>query len=171
MNGYVPTRDQIRSGAMLMAWLLQELEIPPSKILGHREFSNNHTACPGSEWLEGSRWRDMLLAEIDKVQSEVPPYHYILFPTEEAMERAMAEAGDYFEKFSPTAGTRLNDALRARYVTLVGTGASVTSEELQRLADKGVAIDRLNDSDEFTAAHRLMQLVHDGRRFHTLLES
>ena len=171
MNGYVPTPDQIRSGAFLMAWLLQELEISPSKILGHREFSNNHTACPGSEWLEGSRWRDMLLAEIDKVQSEVPPYHYILFPTEEAMERAMAEAGDYFEKFSPTAGTRLNDALRARYVTLVGTGASVTPEELQRLADTGVAIDRLNDSEEFTAAHRLMQLVHDGRRFRSLLES
>ena len=171
MNGYVPTPDQIRSGAILMAWLLQELEIPPSNILGHREFPDNHTACPGSEWLDGSRWRDMLLAEIEKVQSEVPPYHYILFPTEEAMERAMAEAGDYFERFSPTAGTRLSDALRARYVTLVGTGASVTSEELQRLADKGVAIDRLNDSDEFSAAHRLMQLVHDGRRFHTLLES
>ena len=171
MNGYVPTADQIQSGAVLIAWLLQELEIPLSNVLGHREFSNNNTACPGSEWQEGARWRDTLLAEIGKVRSEIPPYHYILFPTQEAMERAMAEAGEYFEKFSPTAGTRLNDALRARYVTLVGTGASVTSEELQRLADTGVAIDRLNDSEEFTAAHRLMQLVHDGRRFRSLLES
>ncbi len=171
MNGYLPTDNQIRSGALLIAWLLQELEIPHSNILGHQEFSNNHTVCPGSEWLGGSRWRDILFAEIGRVQSEVPPYHYMLFPTEEAMGRAMAEAGDYFEKFSPTAGTRLNDALRARYVTLVGTGASLTSEELQRLADTGVEIDRLNDSEEISAAHRLMQLVHYGRRFHSLLES
>lgn len=171
MNGYVPTSDQIRSGALLIAWLLQKLEIPLSNILGHQEFSNNHTVCPGSEWLDGSRWRNILLAEIGKVQSEIPPYHYILFPTEEAMGRAMAGAGEYFEKFSPTAGIHLNEALRARYVTLVGTGAGVTPEELQRLADAGVAIDRLNDSEEFTAAHRLMQLVHDGRRFHSLLES
>ena len=171
MNGYLPTDNQIRSGALLIAWLLQELEIPLSHIMGHREFSNNYTACPGSEWLSGSRWRDILLAQIGKVQSEIPPYHYILFPTEEAKEKAMAEAGDYFHRFSPIAGTRLNDALRARYVTLVGTGASVRSEELQRLADAGVVIDRLNDSEEISAAHRLMQLVHDGRRFHTLLES
>ena len=169
MNGELPTARQIQAGGRLIAWLLQEFDIPLSNMLGHREFSHNNTACPGSEWLGGARWRDILVAEIERVQTETAPYHYVLFPTGEAMVTTMAEAADYFEKFKPNAGTRLEDASQARYVTLIGSG--LTAEEEQRLADAGVEIDRLDDSEAISAAQRLLQLAHDGRRFRSPLES
>ena len=171
MNGYVPTAFQVKAGARLIAWLLQEFGLPLANVLGHREFSHNYTTCPGSEWLDGARWRDILVAEIESVQSEVPLYHYILFPTEEAMATTMAEATDYFEKFSPNTGTRLEDALKARYVTLIGSGPGLTAKDEQRLADVGVSIDRLDDGEAISAAQRLLQLAHDGRRFRSVLES
>ncbi len=171
MNGYVPTAFQVKAGARLIAWLLQEFGLPLANVLGHREFSHNYTACPGSEWLDGARWRDILVAEIESVQSEVPPYHYMLFPTEEAMAMTMAEATDYFEKFNPNAGTRLEDALKARYVTLIGSGPGLTARDEQRLANVGVKIDRLDDGEAISATQRLLQLAYDGRRFRSLLES
>ena len=169
MNGYLPTAQQIQAGAGLIAWLLQELEIPLANVLGHREFSYNNTACPGSEWLGGGRWRDILVAEIERVQLEVQPYHYVLFPTDESMATTMAEASSYFERFRPNAGTRLEDALQARFVTLAGP--TLSAQEEQRLADAGVQMDRLNDSETISAAQRLVQLAYDGRRFRSLLES
>ena len=169
MNEYLPTAQQIQSGARLIAWLLQELEIPLSNVLGHHEFSYNNTACPGSEWLGGGRWRDILVAEIELVQSEIMPYHYVLFPSEEARATTMAEASNYFERFRPSAGARLEDALQARFVTLVGPG--MTAEDEQRLADAGVQIDRLDESEAIPSSQRLLQLAHDGRRFRSLLES
>jgi hypothetical protein len=151
--------------------LLQEFQLQISNVLGHQEFSDNSTACPGSEWLEGKVWRDTLIAEIERVQSGVPPYHYVLFPTEETMTTTMAEASNYFDEFKPEAGTFLEDALQARYVTLVESGTGPSAEAERRLANAGVEIDRLDDSDAISATQRLLQLAHDGRRFRSLLES
>ena len=81
----------------------------------------------------------------------------------------MAEASNYFERFRPSAGARLEDALQARFVTLVGPG--MTAEDEQRLADAGVQIDRLDESEAIPSSQRLLQLAHDGRRFRSLLES
>ena len=171
MNGSTPTARQIHSAARLIAWLLQEFQLQISNVLGHQEFSDNSTACPGSEWLEGKVWRDTLIAEIERVQSGVPPYHYVLFPTEETMTATMAEASNYFDEFKPEAGTFLEDALQARYVTLVESGTGPSAEAERRLANAGVEIDRLDDSDAISATQRLLQLAHDGRRFRSLLES
>jgi N-acetylmuramoyl-L-alanine amidase len=171
MNGSTPTARQIHSAARLIAWLLQEFQLQISNVLGHQEFSDNSTACPGSEWLEGKVWRDTLIAEIERVQSGVPPYHYVLFPTEETMTTTMAEASNYFDEFKPEAGTFLEDALQARYVTLVESGTGPSAEAERRLANAGVEIDRLDNSDAISATQRLLQLAHDGRRFRSLLES
>ena len=171
MNGSTPTARQIHAAARLIAWLLQEFQLQISNVLGHQEFSDNSTACPGSEWLEGKVWRDTLIAEIERVQSGVPPYHYVLFPTEETMTTTMAEASNYFDEFKPEAGTFLEDALQARYVTLVESGTGPSAEAERRLANAGVQIDRLDDSDAISATQRLLQLAHDGRRFRSLLES
>ncbi len=171
MNGSTPTPQQIHSGARLIAWLLQEFALQLTDVLGHNEFSYNSTPCPGSEWLEGKRWRDTLIGEIERVQSGVPPYHYVLFPSEESMTKTMAEANHYFDEFKPVAGTFLEDALKARYVTLVGAGTISTAEAERRLVDAGVAIDHLDDSDAISASQRLLQLAHDRRRFRSLLES
>ena len=171
MNGSTPTPRQIHSGARLIAWLLQEFALQLTDVLGHNEFSYNSTPCPGSEWLEGKRWRDTLMAEIERVQSGIPPYHYILFPSEESMTKTVAEASHYFDEFKPVAGTFLEDALEARYVTLVGAGTISTAEAERRLVDAGVGIDHLDDSDAISATQRLLQLAHEKRRFRSLLES
>jgi N-acetyl-anhydromuramyl-L-alanine amidase AmpD len=68
MNGVVPTPEQLAAGASLVAWLLQDLKIPLQHVWGHREYPDNRTACPGSEWLEGRKWRDLLYAEIVRIQ-------------------------------------------------------------------------------------------------------
>ncbi len=173
MNGFAPTARQIQAGARLVAWLLQELRIPISNVLGHGEFPNNRTVCPGSEWLDGKRWRNTLYEEIVRVQSSqggTPLYHYLLFPSGDALVATLAEAGDYFKKFNPSAGTRLEDALQARYVTLVGAGSGLAAEDEKRLLDAGAEIDRLDDTG-ISAAQKLQQLVGEGRRFRSLSES
>ncbi len=68
MNGVIPSAEQLSSGAYLLTWLMQELNVPLQHVWGHREFPDNRTACPGSEWLEGRKWRDLLYAEIVRVQ-------------------------------------------------------------------------------------------------------
>ena len=171
MNGSTPTPQQIHSGARLIAWLVQEFALQLTDVLGHNEFSYNATPCPGSEWLEGKRWRDTLIGEIERVQSGIPRYHYVLFPSEESMAKTVAEAGNYFDEFKPDAGTLLEDALQARYVTLVGAGTISSAEAERRLADAGVEIDHLDDTDAIPATLRLLQLAQDGRRFRSLLES
>ena len=171
MNGSTPTPQQIHSGARLIAWLLQEFGLQPADVLGHNEFSYNSTPCPGSEWLEGKRWRDTLIEEIERVQSGIPAYHYVLFPSEESMAETVVQASHYFDEFKPDAGTFVEDALKARYVTLVGAGTISTAEAERRLVDAGVEIDHLDDSDAISATQRLLQLAHDKRRFRSLLES
>lgn len=171
MNGSTPTPQQIHSGARLIAWLLQEFELQTTNVLGHKEFSHNETPCPGSEWLEGKRWRDTLIAEIERVQSGFSPYHYVLFQSEGEMAATMEQARPYFDEFKPVAGTFLEDALQARFVTLVGAGTDPTAEAERRLGDAGAEIDRLGDSAAISATERFLQLAHDGRRFRTLLES
>ena len=168
MNGYRPNAYQVQNGARLIAWLLQELQIPVSNVLGHQEFTDNYTACPGSEWLEGGRWRDILIAEIERVQNEVPPFHYILFKTEAEMQSTIKEASEYFSKFRPIAGVRLEEALQARFVTLVGTAAAPAEDEERLLREAGVSVDRLDGPEAVSAAQRFSRLARDGRRFLSL---
>lgn len=172
MNGFTPTPQQIYAGARLTAWLLQDLHIPISNVLGHQEFPDNHTVCPGTEWLSGKCWRNLLIEEIVRVQSgqgEMSLYHYLLFPSKDLLATALSEAGDYFEKFKPSAGTRVEDAIQARYVTLVGAGSVFSASDEKHLVDAGAAIDRLDDMDT-SAIQKLQQLSAEGRRFHSLLE-
>lgn len=68
MNGSIPTPEQLSAGAHLVAWLMQDLRVPLQHIWGHREFPDNRTTCPGSEWLEGRKWRDLLYDEIVRIQ-------------------------------------------------------------------------------------------------------
>jgi N-acetyl-anhydromuramyl-L-alanine amidase AmpD len=69
LNGRLPTPEQIRSAAHLVAWLLQELELPLEQVWGHQEFEGNSTVCPGTEWLKGRRWRDELLGLVVALQT------------------------------------------------------------------------------------------------------
>jgi hypothetical protein len=63
----VPGQEQIQSLAHLVAWLLQELGLPLKAVKGKQELVD--TQSPGYQWLHGQRWKDMLLAEIDRVRA------------------------------------------------------------------------------------------------------
>jgi len=83
-----PPPAQLRGGALLVAWLLQDLNLDLDVVKGHKEFMQ--TACPGNQWLRGKRWKQMLRQEIVKVQEGTvsglpsaggakPLDHYMLF--------------------------------------------------------------------------------------------
>lgn len=57
-----PPLAQLQVGGHLAAWLLQELNLKPDAVKGHREVAQ--TACPGDQWLKGAEWKKMLLQKI-----------------------------------------------------------------------------------------------------------
>lgn len=62
----IPTPPQLQAGAHLVAWLMQELNIPLENVDGHMRFTT--TACPGHQWLNGKKWKELLYQEIRQVQ-------------------------------------------------------------------------------------------------------
>jgi hypothetical protein len=63
----VPTATQLRSGGKLLAFLMQELELPIERIMGHKRFVA--TQSPGQQWDGGRKWKDMLLVEVRAAQA------------------------------------------------------------------------------------------------------
>jgi hypothetical protein len=63
----VPTAAQLRNGGKLLAFLMQELNLPMESIRGHKEFVI--TQSPGNQWDSGRKWKDMLLAEVQAAQA------------------------------------------------------------------------------------------------------
>jgi N-acetyl-anhydromuramyl-L-alanine amidase AmpD len=66
-NG-VPPAAQLQAGAHLIAWLMQELDLPWDAVKGHKDLMD--TACPGEQWLKGKQWKQMLYQEVTRVQQE-----------------------------------------------------------------------------------------------------
>jgi N-acetyl-anhydromuramyl-L-alanine amidase AmpD/uncharacterized small protein (DUF1192 family) len=59
----IPPAAQIEAGARLCAWLLASLRLSEQRIVGLSEFVNIES--PGKQWLEGERWKDMLLSQVE----------------------------------------------------------------------------------------------------------
>ena len=177
MNGSVPTQPQVRAGARLVAWLLQELKLPLQHVWGHKEFSGNRTTCPGGEWTDGRRWRDTLFEEVVRVQSggdRRPIHHYLLFwqqPHPGPLASAdWSAAQAYIERFRPTIGFDVETALQAKFVTIVGGTAGISSQSEDRLRRAGVQVERIDGKDEAETARVLGELVQKGQRFQHLAE-
>jgi hypothetical protein len=62
-----PPAVQVRAGAHLVAWLLQELRLRGDAVKGHRELMQ--TACPGDQWQSGATWKTTLLGAIAAAQA------------------------------------------------------------------------------------------------------
>ena len=172
MNGSVPTPAQVRAGAHLIAWLMQELNIPLARVWGHREFPDNVTVCPGSEWTGGRRWRDDLFARIEQVQSGVGVKsirHYLLFwqrPYPGPLARRdFINAVGYVARFRPTIGFSVEDARNAEYVTIVGGEAGVPAASERMLRAAGCKVERIAGRDEDETSRMLAELVRLNRRF------
>jgi hypothetical protein len=171
MNGRIPTSAQLRTGAHLIAWLMQELHVPLARIWGHREFPENTTVCPGSEWTGGNRWRDLLFERIDQVQEGIGVKnirHYLLLGTQTLAQGGRYSFSDilpYIERFQPTVGFSVEDAKYAEYVTIIGGEAAVSAAAEQALRNHGCQIDRVAGRDPEETLRFLTELVRLERRF------
>lgn len=172
MNGRIPTSAQMRAGAHLIAWLMQELKAPLARVWGHREFPENVTICPGSEWMQGNRWRDLLFERIEQVQSGVaikPVQHYLLLwqrphPGPMARQELIGALG-YLVRFRPTVGFRPEEAKSAEYVTILGGEAGVSLATEKMLLEAGCKVERIEGRNDEEIAQRLNELAQTGRRF------
>ena len=174
-KGVIPTPLQIQNAAHLAAWLATKLRIPVDNIMGHREYPQNPTECPGDEWATGKQWKLMLHERVRSVLGgDLTPSvktlgHYLLF-WQRANEWAREDYGaaaNYVARFRPTLGFLPEDARNAQYVTIVGGPAGVPAETEQMLRNAGCKVERLAGRD-FTDTKRMLDdLAQRGQRFQT----
>jgi N-acetyl-anhydromuramyl-L-alanine amidase AmpD len=174
-----PPLAQLQAGAHLVAWLMQELGVELDLVKGHRELMD--VSCPGSQWLEGKAWRQMLRRQVAEVQEEVtraaagtapddkPIYHYVLFWAHNgkwAKEEWLGAQG-YIRTFRPTAGFSASDAVQAEHVTIIG-GLHGVSEVVENwLRANGCKVDRIAGESDADTKRMLDELAKKGRRFRT----
>ena len=168
----VPSKAQLASAAHLIAWLLQELKLSPNAVKGKKEFID--TQSPGHQWLTGKMWKNMLLDTVQLAQQErriahpsLPLYHYLLFWQNED-EWAMQEwngARDYTARFRPMHGFSASEAKSARYVTIVGDTAGVSSQDEQSLIDAGCRTERIAGRTPEQVGRILSGMAERGQRF------
>lgn len=174
MNGKIPSSAQLRAGAHLVAWLMQELKIPLARVWGHREFPDNMTICPGSEWTQGNRWRDLLFERAEQIQQGTglkTVRHYLLFWNRDEGSQSgrddFVNAMGYIARFQPTVGFSAEEARSAEYVTIVGGEAGVSAVTEQALLNSGSKVERIAGRDAAETGRLLAELVRVGRRFRT----
>jgi N-acetyl-anhydromuramyl-L-alanine amidase AmpD len=66
----VPTAEQLEAGGALCAYLMGTLNITRDNIKGLSELVAHQS--PGQQWLEGQRWKDLLLTQIDETLASMP---------------------------------------------------------------------------------------------------
>lgn len=178
----VPPPAQLQAGAHLVAWLMQALGIALDNVKGHKEFMD--TACPGAQWLEGEKWKEMLQTEIAKVQEAAsepspPPspdektiHHYMLFWARDA-DWAKADwlnAQNFVGTFRPTAGFSVEEAAQAEYVTIIGGPLGVPRKVEEQLKAAGCRVDRIAGKDEADTKRLLDEFVERASRLQRLEE-
>jgi hypothetical protein len=176
-TGATPTPAQIEQGGHLITWLMQQFGVPLEQVRGHREMPTQTTECPGNQWLEGEQWREALVRRIQAVQAGQPDlsrkalHHYLLFwwrGPDVWARQDWINAQNYIQRFRPTCGFLVEEALRAEYVTIVGGAAGVSGQDEERLRAAGCKVERLAGADEAATKALLDGLAASGRRFKTL---
>jgi hypothetical protein len=136
-----PPDAQLTSTAALLAWLMQELHLPPESIVGHNEFA--------------------------ALQPVRPIYHYLLFwQTETGWADAdFQAAARYIARFRPTLGFSAHEAAHAEHVTIVGSVSGVSKETEDILRAAGCRVQRIAGKNNRETRALLDALAGDGRRF------
>jgi N-acetyl-anhydromuramyl-L-alanine amidase AmpD len=182
----VPPQAQLRAGAHLVAWLMQELGLSLGAVKGHQEVVD--TRCPGDQWATGEKWREMLRREIaqvqetegqlalaqearrDLAQETKPIYHYMLFwaANGRCAETDLVNARNYIGTFGPTAGFSTKEAAQAQFVTIVGGPPSVSKKVEEWLKAAGCRVERISGRDADDLKRQLDALARQKRRFWSL---
>ena len=171
----VPPPNQLDASARLIAWLMQELHIPPEYVLGHKEFPKNATACPGRQWDHDKHWKDMLMSAIEDVRTgerTVTPKtlkHYVLFWKHGAdwAREDWLGAAEYVARFDAAAGFSEEEAHQAELVTIIGGPAGVSPAVEARLREDGCQVQRIAGKTTKETAALLHKQVDKG---HPLLK-
>jgi hypothetical protein len=168
----VPPAPQLQAAARLIAWLMQELRIPAEYVLGHKEFPLNATACPGFQWDNERRWKEMLMSAIEDVRSgktrvtEKVIEHYALFwkHADDWAQEDWRGAAEYIARFDAAAGFSEEVARLARLVTIVGGLAGVDVGTEARLRDAGCIVQRVAGKTTKETAALLQRMASEGRK-------
>jgi N-acetyl-anhydromuramyl-L-alanine amidase AmpD len=167
----IPTPAQLQSGGQLIAWLMQEFNIPIEKVLGHKNVVGGSTACPGEHWETGLKWRSRLQKEIQaatdaaqECEGNQPIEHYLLFWDRGSEWAAVdwSNAQSYIARFRPTTGFSVIDALQARHVTIVGGPSGVSAADEARLRSACIHVNRLSGATAAATKAMLDALVAQG---------
>ncbi|WP_428940453.1 peptidoglycan recognition protein family protein [Fontivita pretiosa] len=71
-----PSRRQLESCARLVAWLAQELKIPPDHIRGHKDAAPGQTTCPGRDfyrYLQNGQFRSWVAQLLEGREPMIEP--------------------------------------------------------------------------------------------------
>ncbi len=150
-NQTIPPAFQLQAAAWLIAWLMQELRIPLEHVMGHKEYPYNATACPGYQWDEGIRWKEMLIEAIEAVRTgkrQPQPKrlkHYVLLwkKGDTWAEQDWAAVGGYVARHDAIAGFSEATARLAQRVTIVGGPDGVSPQVEARLRAAGCLVQRI----------------------------
>ncbi|MBN1935082.1 MAG: N-acetylmuramoyl-L-alanine amidase [Anaerolineae bacterium] len=168
----IPTPAQIKSTAHLAAWLIDEFSLPLEAVRGKKEFID--TQSPGHQWLDGQKWKNLLLAEVKRIQQQSkisyapkPVYHYVLFWHKGNVwaERDWLAAKTYISSFKVTHGFSVEDAKHAQYVTIIGNASGVDERAEQILLEAGCYVERIAGRDTDETRVVLNELALQGQRF------
>jgi N-acetyl-anhydromuramyl-L-alanine amidase AmpD len=66
----IPTPQQLQAGGQLCAYLMRTLAISRDNIKGLGELVTHQS--PGRQWLQGQKWKDLLLAQVDQALAAAP---------------------------------------------------------------------------------------------------
>jgi hypothetical protein len=164
--------------AHLIAWLLQELELPLEAVVGKQELVD--TQSPGQQWLSGSKWKEMLLAEIEEAQVErriahppLPLFHYVLAArpvSGRAWEEWMGTEA-YISRFGATHGFSTSEAELAHYVTVIGDTTGIDEETEGELIAAGCRVERIAGRTAEETVTILQGMATRGQRFLGLVET
>lgn len=171
-----PPQVQVDAAARLVAWLMQARGIAEANVMGHKEFPDNDTSCPGETWLRNVAWKNDLFAALRREQARVQPgggakplNHYLLFwqKADSWAEQDWQAAVRYIARFRPSAGFSVDDARQAQYVSIVGGVAGVSFETEQALRAAGCRVERIAGVDFADTQRLLDEMAASGRRFLT----
>ena len=129
------------------------------------------TVCPGSEWTQGNRWRDLLFERAGQIQHGSglkTVRHYVLFSAQGERPAAGDEfvnAVAYMARFRPTIGFSVDEARSAEFVTIIGNESGIAAAQEEVLLQAGCKVERIGGRDAAETSHLLAELARAGRRF------
>ncbi len=163
----IPPTVQIQALGHLCAYLLEKLNLSKEAIVGHQDLIP--TVCPGGKWKE---WKGMLLRAIDEAPRKgfKPLYHYVLFWQDQqgwASEEWEA-IKNYIARFRPACGFSVQEALQARYVTIIGGEDKIGNEAEELLRRSGCKVERITYESVNSLKEILDEMAARSKRFLTL---